>query len=478
MHRIMPGDPWLLHDIAATRRIEAAAAAARPAHDLMQRAGLATARLAMAIAPHARRVWVVCGPGNNGGDGLEAATHLRHWGRDVAVSLASDTSQLPADARAAHARAVAAGVSIGMAPPSTTDLCIDAMLGIGGSRPIAGVMAQWLQAMQASPHTPVLSIDVPSGLDADTGGRMGVTASHTLSLLTLKPGLFTAMGRDAAGQLWFDDLGVDAAGAPPVAILNTAPVARARPHASHKGSFGDVAVIGGAPGMTGAAMLAARAALHGGAGRVFVGLLSDGLSVDTAQPELMMREAQSLDVSAMAVACGCGGGQAIAPLLPRMLSTAPALVLDADALNAIAQDKHLQLLLQARAGRAGWSTVLTPHPLEAARLLGTSTQDVQSDRLGAARRLCARLPGVVIVLKGSGTIIALQGREPVINTTGNARLATAGTGDVLAGLLAARLASGEAAFAAACAAVHLHGAAADRWPDATPLTAGALAQRC
>jgi hydroxyethylthiazole kinase-like uncharacterized protein yjeF len=478
MQRITPGDPWLLHDIAATRRIEAAAAAARPAPDLMQRAGLATARLAMAIAPHARRVWVACGPGNNGGDGLEAAMHLHQWGREVVASLAGDPSRLPADARAAHARAAAAGVTVGAQPPSSADLVIDAMLGIGGSRPLEGVMAQWLDAMASMPHAPVLSIDVPSGLDADTGHRMGVTASHTLSLLTLKPGLFTARGRDAAGRLWFDDLGVDATGAPAVAVLNAQPVARARAHASHKGSFGDVAVVGGAAGMTGAAMLAARAALHGGAGRVFVGLLSGGVSVDATQPELMLRDAQTLHVSAMAVACGCGGGQAVAPLLPRLLGTALALVLDADALNAVAADPHLQSLLQARAGRAGWSTVLTPHPLEAARLLRTSTQDVQADRLGAAQRLCARLPGAVIVLKGSGTIIALQGREPVINTTGNARLATAGTGDVLAGLLAARLASGEPAFTAACAAVYLHGVAADRWPSALPLTAGALAQRC
>jgi ADP-dependent NAD(P)H-hydrate dehydratase / NAD(P)H-hydrate epimerase len=258
--------------------------------------------------------------------------------------------------------------------------------------------------------------------------------------------------------------------------LNAAPHRLARPHASHKGSYGDVAVIGGAPGMTGAAFLAATAALHAGAGRVFACLLDDGaLSVDLSQPDLMLRRWDSLALTDMAVACGCGGGDAVRSVLPKVLSTVNALVLDADALNAIAGDTQLQTLLQARARRER-ATVLTPHPLEAGRLLGCSAAQVQADRLRAARELSDRF-GCVVALKGSGTVIAMPGCAPRINPTGNGRLATAGTGDVLAGMIAARLAMGADAFEAACAAVYEHGAAADRWPADRPLTAAALARR-
>jgi hydroxyethylthiazole kinase-like uncharacterized protein yjeF len=176
----------------------------------------------------------------------------------------------------------------------------------------------------------------------------------------------------------------------------------------------------------------------------------------------------------MTVACGCGGGDAVHAALPKVISTAKSLVLDADALNAIAADAQLQSLLIAR-GRRGRPTVITPHPLEAARLLGRSTGDVQSDRLAAARALAERF-GCVAVLKGSGTVIAAPERVPHINPTGNARLATAGTGDVLAGLIAARLASSGDAFEAACGAVFDHGLAADCWPAGRPLTASALAR--
>jgi hydroxyethylthiazole kinase-like uncharacterized protein yjeF len=191
----------------------------------------------------------------------------------------------------------------------------------------------------------------------------------------------------------------------------------------------------------------------------------------------MVRPLAGLDLSGMSVVCGCGGGGAVAEVLPKVLTTAAALVLDADALNAVAGDPHLQALLRARGQRRGWSTVLTPHPLEAARLLGSRATAVQSDRLAAAAQLCREQPGAVVVLKGSGTVVAAQGHLPVINATGNARLATAGTGDVLAGLLAARLAAGEPAFEAACAAVYLHGAAADDWNGTQTLTAGGLAAR-
>ncbi len=475
MQRITPERPWPLFDIAGTRRIEQAAALALPPHTLMQRAGLAVARLALALAPHARTVWIACGPGNNGGDGLEAALHLKRWGKAAHVSWLGDEGGAPADALASLERARQAGVSISRAPPPGWDLAVDALLGIGAARAPQGDMAQWIARMHAG-SAPVLAVDIPTGLDADTGCGLSLRASHTLTLLTLKPGLFTANGRDAAGEVWYDDLDVRPGDVAPTALLSAAAPPMARRHASHKGSYGDVAVIGGAPGMGGAALLAASAALHGGAGRVFVALLDAGaLTVDASQPELMLRPWDSLDLSAMSVACGCGGGEAVRAVLPRVIATARTLVLDADALNAIAADPQLQSQLQARAARTGRATVITPHPLEAARLLGCTSAAVQADRLTAADALARRF-SCVAVLKGSGSIVAAPGELPSINATGNALLATAGTGDVLAGMIAARLAQGLPALAAARQAVHDHGACADRWPAGAALTASELAR--
>jgi hydroxyethylthiazole kinase-like uncharacterized protein yjeF len=474
MQRITPDRPWPLHDVAAIRRLEHGAASGLPPHTLMQRAGLAVARLALAIAPHARTVWIACGPGNNGGDGFEAALHLRQWGTEPVVTWLGDEARMPEDARASLQRARAAGVVIPEPPPAQWDLAVDALLGIGAARAPEGAMRDLIVGMNAG-SAPVLAIDMPTGLNADTGAAAGdaVRATHTLSLLALKPGLFTAAGRDCAGQVWFDDLGVAPDGAAATATLVAPPAEAARLHASHKGSYGDVAVIGGAPGMAGAALLAASAALHQGAGRVFVGLLdTDARGVAAAQLDLMLRAWDTLDLRGMAVACGCGGGEAIRPVLPKVLASARALVLDADALNAIAADPQLQDLLAAR-GRRGAATVLTPHPLEAARLLAVDTAAVQADRIARARELAKRF-GCVVVLKGSGTIVT-DGGVTRINATGNALLAIAGTGDVLAGMVAARLAGGEGPLEAASGAVYLHGLAADRWPGEVPLTASRLA---
>lgn len=472
MQRVIPGPAWPLHDSTAVRRIERAAAAALPPHTLMQRAGLAVARLALAVAPHARHVWIACGPGNNGGDGLEAALHLKQWGKDVTVTWLGDETRAPEDALRSLHRVREAGVPPAAALPERWDFAVDALLGIGASRPPEGRLLACIAQMNAGPGT--LAVDSPSGLQVDTGiGGASVRAAHTLALLALHPGLFTAGGRDAAGTVWLDDLGVAGDGSAPSARLVPAPPPGARPHASHKGTHGDVAVIGGAAGMAGAALLAARAALHHGAGRVFVALLDPAAAAfDPAQPDLMLRDAGTLALDGAAVACGCGGGDAVRALLPRVLGESRALVLDADALNAVAGDAQLQALLAAR-GRRGRPIVLTPHPLEAARLLDTDTAAVQGDRICAARQLAQRF-SCVAVLKGSGTVIAAP-EGTWINPTGNARLAIAGTGDVLAGMIAARLAAGEDAETAACAAVYLHGRRADRWPADRPLTAAALA---
>jgi len=477
MDKIDTRRPRPLHQVAASRQLEAALAAGLPPHTLMQRAGLATARLALALCPHAQTFWLACGPGNNGGDGLEAAMHLQQWGKTALVSWLGTLQEAPADARASWARAQAAGVRFLDAPPTECDCCIDALLGIGATRPAEGRLAGWIAHINTL-SVPVLAVDLPSGLNADTGTSDGpaVRATHTLSLLTLKPGLFTGQGRDAVGEVWFESLGAETVTAPPAqATLSGAPHTHARLHASHKGSYGDVAVIGGAPGMTGAALLAATAALYHGAGRVFVGLLDGGsLGVDANHPELMFRPLESLDPAQLTVVCGCGGGSAVAAQLPRILSTSPLVVIDADAINSIANDSQLQQLLRARHAR-GRQTVLTPHPLEAARLLGSTTAAVQHDRLATAQQLAQRFD-CTVVLKGSGTVIAAPDTTPAINPTGNALLATAGTGDVLAGMIGARLANGRSAFRAACEAVWLHGRAADTWPHDQTLTAGALAR--
>lgn len=494
LHRVLPVERrWPLHGVASARRLEQAAAAALPPHTLMQRAGFATARLALAIAPHAASVLVLVGPGNNGGDGLEAAMHLARAGRRVDALLAGDPARLPDDAARSLQRAHEAGVLLHEAdagdPPWQAGLLIDALLGIGVRRAPEGRLA----ALIARSHRfggPRLAVDLPSGLQADSGACPGdaVRASHTLSLLALKPGLFTGEGRERAGAIWHDDLGVDATAEAALAHL-PGPAdlhpATARAHAQHKGSFGDVLVIGGAAGMAGAARLAARSALAAGAGRVYLSPLDATAGPDDGRPELMHRDAAWRGddglLAEATVVCGCGGGTVVAGVLDGVLRQAGRLVLDADALNAVARGVALQDRL-ARRARQGRPTVLTPHPLEAARLLGTDAARVQADRLCAAMQLATRYDCAVL-LKGSGSVLAAPGALPRINPTGNARLATAGTGDVLAGWIGGLWAQQPHAHGhgdaldAAMAAAWRHGAAADRaagtLPDG-PLLAGDL----
>ncbi len=480
-----------LFGVEGSRAVERAAAANLPANTLMQRAGLAVARLALALSPHAREVWIAAGPGNNGGDGLEAAMHLQAAGKRVRVSLVGPAASRPADASAALQRAQNAGIAISDALPPAEGvgvgcIAIDALLGLGASREPAGAVAEAIRVFNRHPG-PRLAVDLPSGLNAALGTRLGADAAratHALSLLTLKPGLFTALGRDHCGEIWFDDLGVA-----PLGTDRPAPDAwlsgrqdldaqATREHAQHKGSFGDVLVVGGATGMLGAALLAARAAAAAGAGRVYIVPLAAGAAhLDSHRPELMWRDlkhlAESSRLGASTTVVGCGGGDAVRGVLPALLSRSARLVLDADALNALAGDPLLQTLLRARAERA-LPTVLTPHPLEAARLLGSTAAQVQADRVGAASQLAARF-ACVVLLKGSGSVIAAPGTSPLINRSGNPRLASAGSGDVLAGWLGGLWSAdpGDALTRAACA-VAWHGHAADRLPGHLPLLASQL----
>ena len=525
-----------LHGVPSTRALEQNAARDLPPHALMQHAGLAVARVALAVAPHAQTIWIACGYGNNGGDGLQAAAWLQRWGKRVQVSALAAREAMPPDAQAAWQEACTAGVHFTDEAPALQahDLCIDALLGIGmaANRPPDTKMQTYMAAMRHSPAQ-VLAVDIPSGLLANTGNWAGdvpgVCADHTVTLLTLKPGLFTAHGRDAAGQVWWHDLGVSAATCPAdaylqgarlharqnAATLTAAPLnvpdrqqtqkaqqkahARHGSHNSHKGSYGDVCVIGGDAGMQGAAFLAGEAALYSGAGRVYVALLQAGGSI-AHDVGLMVRQLSAPQTTLGALPCeqavtvyGCGGGQAVAQWLPAVLQRTPRLVLDADALNAIAASTAWQALLRQRA-RQGAVTVLTPHPLEAARLLQATADTVQHNRLDAARTLAEQYQ-CAVVLKGSGSICALPATvqlpfhqddcpaasaPTVINYSGNARLATAGTGDVLAGCIGAYWAQAymqtqthtlparpdaawHTAWRACCAAVHAHSHVADMW---------------
>lgn len=478
-----------LHGLGPSRDWEAQALARTPAHELMARAGAAVAKLALAVQPHARRIAVLCGPGNNGGDGLVAARLLQAAGKQVQLLLCSGEHPTPADAAWAWREAQAAGLAP-MAWPAAlqADLVIDALLGLGGRRAPEGQIGAAIGLIN-SQATPVLAIDLPSGLDGQRGqATLAVRARHTLALMTLKPGLFTAQGRALAGEIWWDELGPSCTQpaqawllgqrAPSDWLALTGP----RGHASHKGSWGDVLVLGGAPGLRGAAQLAAQAALAAGAGRIYVCSLGGEAEAPLARPELMSwpesRLQQPDGWRRHTLVAGCGGGALVGPCLPALLPQARRLVLDADGLNALAADAQLRALLRARQAQ-GRATVLTPHPLEAARLLGSSSAEVQADRLGAAQTLALDLR-CTVVLKGSGTVIASPGQTSAINSSGNARLASAGTGDVLAGWIGGLWAQygGDdpaATHTLACAAVYWHGAAAAG--GGGPLRAAELIER-
>ena len=474
--RVLPSDrPWPLLGVVAARQHEAAALARSAPGELMAAAGLAVARLAVARFTSARSAAVFCGPGNNGGDGLVAARWLHRLGWSVQCRRFDADRPPPPDAAEALRAARADGVCfVDTDAPLDTGLVIDALLGLGLRQPPSPTLAAGIALINRarSQGVPVMAVDLPSGLHPDTGAVPGldaVRADLTLSLLALKPGCFTNQGRDHAGEVWLADLGVaePASGGPaPTAWLSGLPAPRNRPHDTHKGSYGDVLVLGGAPGMGGAAVLAASAALAAGAGRVHLCRLDDGKAGPETRPELMHRPQAWLMpppwLAARTVVAGCGGGEPMAAVLPPLLAHAGRLVLDADALNAVASEPGLMHALVARAQR-GRPTVLTPHPLEAARLLGVGRDAVQADRLAAAEALALRCRATVL-LKGSGSVIAAPAMQPLINATGNAALASAGTGDVLAGWLGGLWAGQPEALAQTLAATAAwqHGAAADR----------------
>jgi hydroxyethylthiazole kinase-like uncharacterized protein yjeF len=438
---------------------------------LMERAGRAAAEDATRlIASRPGPVLIVCGPGNNGGDGLVLARELRRNGHQTVVVFAGDFSRLPKDAACAYANFLRAGgetlADLPAMPEGGWALVVDALFGIGLQRPIAGQMRGWIDTLNTLP-TLRLAIDIPSGLEANTGRVLGacLRATHTTTFIALKPGLLTRDGPDHCGEISLQRIGIEATDhVPPAGHCVDTPLFAAhltpRLRNTHKGVYGDACVLGGAPGMAGAALLAARAALWLGAGRVYA-CLSDPAApgIDPGQPELMLRLADRIPehLGAMAAGPGLGTFDAAERLLQTVISLEIPLLLDADALNLVSLRPALADALRARQA----ATLLTPHPAEAGRLLGARTDEVQADRVAAAIEI-ARNYRAFTALKGCGSVIATPDGRWFINTTGNPGMASAGMGDVLSGLALALLAQGWPAEAALLCAVHLHGAAADR----------------
>jgi hydroxyethylthiazole kinase-like uncharacterized protein yjeF len=426
---------YLTEDI---RRIEQAAGDA----PLMERAGAAAAELAATLlSDKGKDVLVLAGPGNNGGDAEVVARLLKE--RFFRISIIKKIEEVPKNTH--------------------WHLIVDGLFGIGLSRPVDGAYAKLVDFVNAQ-TCPVLALDIPSGLNSDTGRVLGcaVRATHTITFIGLKPGLLTLDGPDHCGLLSVANLQVDHASvraggwlAEPALFRN---ILKPRPKNFHKGMSGSLAVIGGAGGMAGAALLAGRAALKLGAGRVYVGLLEE-LSIDAGAPELMLRhpdDVLGLDLDAIAIGPGLGKGERAEALLAAVLASDIPCVVDADALNLISENEDLRKACARRTA----DTLLTPHPAEAARLLAETTTQVQADRLKAARALSANL-NAHVVLKGNGSIIAARDGHWFVNTSGNPGMASAGMGDVLTGMLGALLAQKYTGETALVLGVHLHGCAAD-----------------
>jgi hydroxyethylthiazole kinase-like uncharacterized protein yjeF len=432
------GPIYLTEDI---RRIERGAGVAEG--ELMERAGAAAAAVAMRIASDTTKdVLVLAGPGNNGGDARIVARLLKE--KFFRVELAAQMDQVPA---------------------RPWGLIIDGLFGIGLARELTGEYAALVDYTNRQ-RCPVLALDIPSGLHSDTGRVLGhaVHATHTVTFIALKPGLLTLEGPDHCGVLEVADLGLDARKivAPSAWIADPAAfkaLLKPRPRNFHKGMAGSLAILGGAAGMTGAALLAGRAALKMGSGRVYVGLLDESQSLDGGALELMLRhpdDALGQDLDAIVAGPGIGQGERAETLVGAVLASDLPCVLDADALNLIAESEDLRHACARRSA----DTIVTPHPAEAARLLALKTADVQADRAKAAKILAENL-NAHVVLKGAGSILVARDRHWFVNTTGHAGMASAGMGDVLAGILGALLAQRYSGETALVLGAHLHGAAAD-----------------
>lgn len=462
---------------------------------LMENAALGVVQAIAERYPEAQAVAIFCGPGNNGGDGLAVARHLLVRGYRLEVfGVASGEAYDPGGDAATQAGICARlgievrpvtddpGLAAALAAAARTDLVVDAVFGTGLRRPLEGRLAALVKGLNGL-DVPLLAVDLPSGLDASRCQPPGphVVAQCTVTFAAPKVAQVLDPAAAAVGELVVTDLGVPPCFDEPAPdgglylLLeeDLAGFLTPRGEASHKGDFGHLLIVAGSPGKSGAAVLAARAAVRGGAGLVTAAvpaaLLStvDGGSLESMTLACEATTGGGLAAGAAAEILGALEGKDALALGPGLgqeeetrrairevvLAATVPLVLDADGLNAFAGDAAA---LRGRSAPA----VLTPHPGELARLLGTTTAEIQADRWGAARKAAAET-GAVVVLKGHRTLIATPGGDVWINTTGNPGMATGGTGDVLTGLLGALLAQGFDPLAAAQLGVFAHGLAGD-----------------
>lgn len=452
------------------QNLEMRAANQLGADTLMKRAGAAAAELIMKRLEDAgveqRRVTLLVGPGNNGGDALACACELREKGAVVNVVLPGGRRPTSALALAQLERWTQAGGTTYDDPYMTekADCVVDGLFGTGLAKPITGDYLDavlWFNERQALK----VSLDIPSGLNPVTGhwtgSYPGCSADVTITFLCVKSGLYMCEGADAAGEIVLNELDVSVP-LSPLSVIGTDEfprVLRPRVKNSHKGDYGSVAVIGGTDGMIGASILAARAALISGAGRVTLECRAEHAPhVDMVYPEIMFatKPINLEDFDAIVLGCGLGTSAEAKARVIEALNCQKPLILDADALNIIAADIKLQDMVLAR--RA--PTVLTPHPGEAARLLRRDTAGVTADRVAACRELAVQT-GAIVVLKGAGTVISMRSSRTWINPTGSPMLATGGSGDVLAGMIGAMFAQGYDMVESVLAAVYFHGLSAE-----------------
>ena len=448
-----------------------------PGITLMESAGGAAYQLMRSKWPDAKTILILCGPGNNGGDGYILARLAKEDGLAVKLQLIGDHTKLSGDALLAAERCIASGLksmAYSKEDLGEADVIVDALLGTGLDRDVLG---QWQEVINAinSSNTPVLSVDIPSGLNADTGQVMGcaVNADATISFIGLKQGLFTGQGVEYAGDVHFNNLDVpDEIGTKvnsmteQITLDDLQSFLMPRSKSSHKGSFGHVLVVGGEYGFAGAARLCAEAAARTGAGLISLAThASHAGYITMSVPEVMVHATESstellaLLEKANVVAIGPGLGQSNwgMSLFSKVLESDLPLVVDADALNLLAQDPVTS---------DRW--VLSPHPGEAARLLNCDSHTIQSDRIAAAKEIQKKFGGIT-VLKGSGTVIVDDrkdgGQKVSICAAGNPGMASGGMGDVLtgviAGLIAQRISLGLDIGDAARLGVCLHASAGD-----------------
>ncbi len=464
--RSFPRDLYRAEDVRAMDRY-AIETVGIPGIELMRRAGASAFAALRERWPEARTLSAICGGGNNGGDAYTVARLAHEAGMDVRIYPVAPPTNLKGDALTAYQDYRAAGgETLDFIPAEFegAEILVDGLFGTGLDREVGGFHADVIKAVNRfSGH--VVALDIPSGLHADTGSALGVAvkADLTVTFIGLKQGLFTGEGPEYAGEIVFSDLGT-----PPEVRYSVKPSAMllppwerglpARPRHAHKGHFGHVLVVGGDCGYSGAARMAGEAAARVGAGLVsIVTRKSHADLLNLTRPELMCHGVETAEdlmmplerATVVAIGPGLGRSEWAKTLLGAVLDTNLPIVADADALNLLAESTRI---------RDNW--VLTPHPGEAARLLGVTSQEIQKDRFDAIRKLQAKFGGV-IVLKGAGSLVCGPDGLPRVCTAGNPGMASGGMGDVLTGVIAGLLAQRLGLFDAAALGVQLHAAAGD-----------------